>query len=533
VQHPKLEPQQEPQPWRSIVAGASYPHLFKLERGRTPATDRHWFVGASRQAVAAVKAGFCNFGGLNMRAEQAGPHPITLSAALELNTRSPHAPFAATGPDIVLHPFSFAGAPSAVLAPGETLWSDPLPVTLGPSQGFYVRTRRVVPHDGACVATRFLRAELHEWTDSGWFNVRLPVAAGTALASVGLGGLGDVVLPLCPGHVCLYGGPLPRPLWDDGNGRFPATAELPEAAVDYARGTLLVRLATALPPGRSLLARGFGAGGAADDALTEAAPGGLSTKLLRGDMQALWNLSFGPAAVLGRAARAAPPLRTIGIVGDSLISAGGNAAADRSWVDYLAGPRAIGTLRVSQGGERAIDFAAAHARRLAVLAGHCDAIIGGYGTNDFGRGDSLEALQAALELIWPKLAALLPQGWRALWWSTLPPCTLSPRDMQPRQPAFGAATVASGRPSARNAYHHWLYRKLAEGGSIGGIVDLNAVLENQPDSSGGAGDGVWKLSGGASACTADGVHLSTRAQTSLIAAVFGGDGSAPSALLSL
>jgi hypothetical protein len=395
---------------------------------------------------------------------------------------------------------------------------------LAANQSFYVRTYVSAPSGGTWPGSQGINPALFEAVNDGSFNVAVGTANGTQTSFSGTIGGADVVPPLVPTSLIFYGSNISPLIVDDGSGHLSGDNGA-TGTVNYATGAFTLQFPVP-PSAGSLAAVGLSrAGTVAADETMAAMPTDMSQNFL---LWSTYSPSFAPSAILGRTAPAGAAQEAVCVIGDSILAAAGNLDELVAYPDYAVGQK-LGVVRVAQPGETAQEFRAANYRRLAILARGCDRLLGDYATNDALVGRTLAQLQGDLLAVWSQMAAMLPHGFADITWQAMLPRTNSPTDNTPylgRTATWGSGSVASGSPSLRNAFNAWLCTQV--GVSIGAVLDLNQLVENNPGSCSGSGDGQWK----SSLLTWDGTHLSESAQRTTVPAAFGVSGATPAAVFS-
>ena len=508
---------------RSIAIRATYPLRSASAGLKSSATYRQYYQASARGPIASVKLRYSNTVAAGGVTEGDGANPLTIAAALEINQNSTGAPWATGSAGVALYPLTFNnGQHTAVLAPGGQADSDDLYLPLGEGQSFYIRTYVSVPSGGTWPGSQGINPALLESVNDGSFNVAVATSNGSQSSFSGLIVGPDVVLPLQPLSITVYGSNITPVITDDGTGRLSGNNGT-SGTINYSTGSFTLQFSNPPAVGSIAVAGMSRAGIVAADETMVTAPSDMSQNFL---LWSTYSTSFGPSAVLGRTAPAGASQEAVCVIGDSILGAAGNPDELLSYADYSVAQK-MGVVRVAQPGETAQGFRSANYRRLAILARGCNRVIGDYATNDALVGRSLVQLQGDLVAIWSQLASLLPHGFQDITWQAMLPRTNSTTDMTPflgRSATWGGATVASGSPSLRNAYNAWLCSQV--GVTIGAVLDLNTAMENSPNSCAGAGDGKWS----SSSATWDGTHLSEFSQRSTIPAVFGVSGTTPASV---
>ena len=473
-------------------------------------------------------------GGLAQSTEENGLQPITVSASIELNlsyvTGSPWAVYDAGAFAL---PLTWNGSTSVTIQPGCDALSDPISYPLLPGQGFYINTFRTVPALMTVVAGKYPDSSFYEYSDDGYVSgaIGLSTTSGTALSGT-LGAAGTLsastfVLPLLPGSVTFFSGSLTSPgVTDNGSGVFPATNGMSAAgSINYTTGAYSITLTTASTPA-AIQFTAYGKSGATvtNDTLNRPRSGatvGLNNVGSRSHYHhtAVFGLPISPTD--------RRPF-TFLIAGDSIDFGTGNSPHfGTSWADYCVAGQ-CGVVKTAQPSEKASSFALVgnRYRRLGMGQGVFDRAVCNYCTNDIINGPALATLQANVTACAKAISALLPNGINDLAWVTCLPRTASASSQTPLNANYSSATVASGSPSLRNAFNAWLFTQV--GVLFGTLLDPCIVLEGNPASQAGAGDGTWK----SLSLTYDGTHPSLTGNQA-IAAYFGIGGTNPSPIFTL
>jgi hypothetical protein len=499
---------------RSVAIRAAIPS--GITAGLTKAaTVRRYYQAAASAPIYGLRLRFSNVQPIS-GLEAAAPNPITVSSAIELNSASLSASWAAGSATASLVGVTFNNGESrAVISPGATAESDTIYLPLGQTQSFYVRSHIVSTGSGIMPAGPGLNPALNEATNDGSFVVAGPALSGSQMVASGTIGGSDVAFPLVP-HSLAVGG-IGIAVIDDGYGNFTGTGG--SGKVNYATGAWSLTFSNP-PAAGGLTITGIGRDGvvAADETMM-LNPADMNSALSSWSLTAT---SYGPSAILGATAPSGTPQQALLLVGDASLTAGGNTTESLSYAEYAVAQR-LGIVRLAQAGESASSWNSANFRRLSAAGRGFDRVLGSHASTDVAAGRTLAQLQSDLVAEWSQLAAMLPHGARDITWQAMLPRTNSITDPTPWQgmtAVYGPGSVAGGNPSLRNAFNAWLCSRV--GINIGAVLDLNALVENSPGSCVGAGDGKWR-----SGMTADGSLLSQSAQQSIIPSALGGNGSAP------
>ena len=516
--------------WRPVSNRTGYPAAAppSTQQAARPAQMvRLWDQITGRSAVSAIKVCYSDFGAQviagGATSEGDPSSGLNVTASVELSPTVVTGSWAAASTSILI-PVFFNGARLATISPGGTACSDPVFYPFAKNQNFYTRTWYGPSVVGAPFpVTRGYSgtAAFTETINSSYFQGAKFNTATTAATSVtgtiATTGSQVVTLPLVPGSLQFYGGSITGYANDDGAGTITGTGVATGSTVNYTTGAVSLNLLTATAP-NSITVLGYGNNGATPpDQTLVPVPTNTNTQFP--------GAVLAPSAILGLLP-AAGPAAPLGIlaVGDSIIYGSGNSGdAGQSWVSYAA--TQVGVIRAGQPSETAATFAQAanSRRRLSLANGLYDRVIEDYGTNDMINASlPLATLQANKLMIWANLATLTPHGARDIYAVPILPRTVSSSSQAPLNGNYGPGTVASGAPSLRNAYNAWLCTQV--GVTIGGVIDVNAAVENTPATCAGAGDGQWR----SLANTSDGTHPNLLGNQAIAAVVgYGGTAASP------
>lgn len=522
---------------RTQWGGFAVPSPNRSAGTRKAVTYRTWDRLAARgSGVGSIQFHYANaYGGAtplaadNTGGEVADLQPITVTASLEINANPALTAWLPTDSGAVVIPLTFNGGQNAVtLAAGASTWTDDLFVRLAAAQAYYVNSHVAEPVNGIwpirSQGVKGLAAASAEGSNAGDYSLTVTAPGGTPTLT---GTIPAANRPVVPGSLLVAGSGITGLATDNGSGAITGTG-VSSGTIDYAAGTFSITLTTTPAAGSAYSANVVGGAAPVDETKTKTKTNYYST-----GSNAKGN--FAPDAARGRPlVSATPRLRTIAMIGDSILAGAGSTSGDVSWVDYCAAQGGFGVIKLPVVGEKAQTFAQALGsyRRLNALAGNFDRIVGNYATNDIALGRSLAQVQADLATIWQMLALLCPNGAADIWWCTLLPRTTRPGNVAiapgsgpytAAGAAYGSGTVAGGSPSARNALNAWLHAQV--GSAIGGVVDIAAAVELNPASRAGGGSGQWADIANDSA---DGTHPSQTAHQTKIPALLGPSGTAPS-----
>jgi hypothetical protein len=509
-----VPPPHDVQATKSVALRSTYPHNPIAQNVTVGGTYRQFFEASATGTIYAISVCYQNISSDPSTTEADGLGPMDgVTATLE--TSSGGAGIYPLSQIVKIRQFIFDGqlAMANPAINGGVICSKMLPTELKPGQGFYIRT--YAPPGRAYASWQGLSGQNTEYANNGVFSAIVNGAVGDGAtttftgvisqAGMALNSSLNVVLPLVPRTLHMTAGTLI--LDDDGAGGWVGNGT---GTVDYVTGAFSVTAAVAPGNGATFVVSGYGrAGTPAPDDTNVTLPAGFIQPLFVSYVpQYLPTLA--PVAILGQVDAAAPPQHTLCVVGDSIVSAIGNAPIDKAYPEYMSNN--LGIIRVGQGGETAAQFAVNNFRRMKVLTGRCDKVYVNYGSNDVTHQDPLATIQANLLSTWSQLAAILPNGINGITQQTITPYTTSNVVNTP---------ISAGWLVVRNQLNAWICTQI--GVTIGAIVDVNEVLENTPGSCAGNGDGLWK----SLSYTSDGRHWSIQAQRTLIPGVYGPSGTNP------
>lgn len=506
--------------WRHTMQRTTHTSVGPSDGVKAAQTSRLFYVNQGRSGICALKLRYANtlpFGAAN-------PATVTMTASVEVNPAiSDGSIFYTQDANIVLLPVTFRGQRTATMSPGATIESDPLFVYLKAGQAIYVRSYGTAT-GGNLPMVQGIRSARVEGINNSYASVTAATGTGSATVNFNLGAVG-FTLPIVPGQMRLIGGPITTAVVDNGSGAFSGTG-ISSGTINYTTGDVSLTLSSALANGVALVAFGYGGANLTPTDLTTVT-GRLDQQGGRADyFGGAYQLAFGPVAIVGISPPSVPAKargRAIGIFGDSIVAGTGNANDYLGMIEYC-GAGQIGFCKLAQPGEGGLAFAqlGSRFRRLQAMRGEVDRVVGNYATNDAVGGATLPQIQAMLLSIWAEMAMFCREGAAGVFWVASIPRTINAGSQTPYMPAlFGPGTVASGSPSLRNALNAWLFTRV--GKEIAGVLDLNLVLEETPDSQNGAGNGRWANL----AHTSDGVHLTLLAHQTAIPARFGLAGTDP------
>lgn len=516
---------------QSVALRSTYPANLAPANITVGGTYRQYYEIASTGLVRNIQVCYQNIQSTGTT-EADGPGPMTgLTSSLEVGPT-------ANGPFTLSAIKSDTGftfnkgtrlLPNLAVAGGEVcsdkLWVTPALVS---GQGFYIKT--YVPPGHSYAAYQGLNSSLTEFANNGSFVAAVTGLTGDGVTTVFNGTIDaahttgaaalNIVLPLRPNMIQVVAGTIIAV--DDGAGNMTG-AGLTSGTLNYNTGVFSLTFPVAPPNGTAFVANGISRDGftAPDDTLVTL-PATFMSSGYGGWLPTIIP-TVGPVAILGAVGAESPAQHTLCGVGDSINSAIGNNIENKTYYEYMG--NGLGVIRIGQGGERASDFAqnAFRFRRMNTITGRCTRVLVNYGSNDITQFHALATIQADLLATWAALAAVLPNGFQDITQAYITPYT-DGVNVPINNALYGPGTVAGGTPSVRNSVNAWICTQI--GVTIGATLDVNAALENSPNSCTGAGDGTWK----SLTYTLDGRHVSNLGQKTILPAMFSPTGTNPAAV---